>query len=156
MDKKQQQPKGILNREGECISHANKKNVRFKFPRKRKGKTFPSQIKVLYANANGIGDKEASLETAAHIYDAHIIAISETKQLTPKAKGYGKWNSKERKNRAGGGVAVAVRQDLVGQTSRVEGLDEEDHEIVWIEIRKNSKEKQYIGTYYGKQENAKS
>ncbi len=96
----------------------------------------------------------ASLETAAHIYDAHVIAISETKQLPPKAKGYGKWNSKERKNRAGGGVAIAVRQDLVGRTSRVESLDEEDQEIVWIEIRKNNKEKLYIGTYYGKQENA--
>ncbi len=46
-----------------------------------------------------------------------------------------------------------MRQDLVGRTSSVESLDEEDQEIVWIEIRKNNNEKLYIGTYYGKQEN---
>ncbi len=113
------------------------------FPRTRKCKQFPSQIKVLYVNANGIGDKMASLETAAHIYDAHIIAISDTKQLPPIAKGYGKWKSKERKNRAEGGVAIEVRQNLAGWTSHVEGLDEEDQEIVWIEIGNNNKEKLY-------------
>ncbi len=74
MDEKQQKHKGILKREGEGMCHANKKNVRFKFPRTRKDKTFASQIKVL--DANGIGDKMVSLETAAHIYDAHIIAIT--------------------------------------------------------------------------------
>ncbi len=61
-----------------------------------------------------------------------IIAITEIKQLPPKAKGYEKWNSKERTNMAGGGVVIAVRQDLVGRTSHVEGLDEEEQEIVWI------------------------
>ena len=133
------------------------KKVRFKKVRKNKpkGKSKFNRIRVLYANVNGIGDKTGSLLTAAQLYKAHIIAITETKQIPPKIEGYGNWKSKERKNKGGGGVAITARNDIYQRISMVVDIEDEDMDVVWVEVRKNQKEKLYIGTYYGKQENEK-
>jgi len=151
-----QQPKhSILKSPINNNKQGNEKRVRFKIPKTQKKKTeLITEIRLLYANANGIGDKMISLETAADTYEAHIIAITETKNLPPIAKGYSRWISKERKGRMGGGVAIAVRQDLSSKISKVEDLGEEDQEIVWIELRITNNQRIYVGTYYGKQENA--
>merc|ERR1712237_39125 len=91
---------------------------------------------------------------AAKAYDAHIIAVVETKQLPPKLEGYGKWNSKERTNRGGGGVAIAARADINSKKKKVENLDDDDQDVVWVELKQNNKKSIFIGTYYGKQESA--
>ncbi len=111
-------------------------------------------IKVIYANANGIGDKAASVESTAKAEDAQVIAITETKQIPPKLDGYMKWYSKERKGQQGGGVAITVRNDLAKNVNRISEFDNDDIEIVWIEVTISNVNKLYIGTYYGKQEKA--
>ncbi len=40
-----------------------------------------TELKIMYANANGIGDKINSIQSASELYGAHIIAITETKQI---------------------------------------------------------------------------
>ncbi len=111
-------------------------------------------INLMYANANGIGDKAASVESVAVLEDADVIAITETKQIPPKIPGYMKWVSKERKNQQGGGVAITVKEDLSKAVNRVVDFDESEIEVVWIEVTISNVNKLYIGTYYGKQEKA--
>jgi hypothetical protein len=101
-----------------------------KAPKKNKQLT---EVKILYANANGIGDKMNSIQSAAELYGAHIIAITETKQIPPKVPGFGKWIEKQRRNRAGGEIAIAVRQEIANIVTKVDDLGEGDQEIVWIE-----------------------
>ena len=153
-------PKGILKTAGINKGDHITKKVRFKKVRKRatrklKGKKRNNKIRILYANVNGIGDKCESLLTAAQAYDAHLIAITETKQIPPKIEGYGKWISKERKNRGGGGVAITVKDEIYPKISKIEDIEDDEMDVVWVELRKNQKEKIHIGVYYGKQENAK-
>ena len=133
------------------------KKVRFKKVNKirNKGKKKVDKIKILYANANGIGDKIKSLQSAAQLYGAHVIAVTETKQIPPKMEGFGNWISKERKKRGGGGVAITARNDLYSKISEVTDIENGDLDVVWVELQKNQKEKIYIGTYYGKQETEK-
>ena len=93
------------------------KRVRFKIPskgRKNKGnkKGKIDKLRIMYVNINGIKDKLLSLEANAEAYEAHIVAVTETKQLPPKLKGYGNWKSKERTGKGGGGVAIAARLDI--------------------------------------------
>lgn len=102
-------PKGILkdarNTETEETSRTAKK-VRFKNNKnkvRKKGKNKLTNLKLIFANANGIKDKISSVQAVAEEYGAHLVAIAETKQIPPKLEGYGKWKSKERTDRAGGG-----------------------------------------------------
>ncbi len=111
-------------------------------------------ITILYANANGIGDKAKSLESAASMINADILAITETKQIPPKIDGYVKWFSKERKDRQGGGVAITIREDLAQIASKCTEFDDEQEEIVWMELKASKDTNVYICTYYGKQEKA--
>ena len=137
------------------------KRVRFKSIKKkgmgthkRKGKNKIKSLRILYANLNGIKDKVKSLEIAAKAYDAHIVAVAETKQLPPRLEGYGNWNSRERKNKGGGGVAITARNDINPKITKVENIEDEDQDVVWVELKKSTKESIFIGTYYGKQETA--
>ncbi len=36
----------------------------------------------------------------------------------------------------------------------MDDLGEEDQEVIWVNLKKNNREWIFIGTYYGKQENA--
>ena len=135
-------------------SPSNKVRTKLIKRNKNKGKQTINCLNVLYANANGIRDKMVSIQSAAEEYDAHIVAITETKINPPKLQGYGKWKSKERKQRAGGGVAITARNDINNKVTKVTNLEDDEQEVVWVELKKNMKDKIYIGTYYGKQEKA--
>ena len=58
------------------------------------------EIIIMYANANGIGDKAASVQSAAEACEAHVIGIAETKQIPPTSKdthlGYPKKEKRDR------------------------------------------------------------
>ena len=136
-------PKSILKKENSKNKVHQEKKVRFKKVKKykTKGKSKLEKLRVLYANVNGINDKVNSLQSAAQLHDASIITITETKQLPPKLEGYGTWISKERKNRGGGGVAITAKNDIYSKISRVVEMEDDDMDVVWMEIRKNQKEK---------------
>ena len=109
---------------------------------------------ILYANANGITGKMDSLKIAAKLHNAHIITITETKTITepPKLDGY-KWIPKSRKGRLGGGVAMAVRQDIANNVKEVPDLEDQNQEVLWTQVSHGT-QKTFIGTYYGLQETA--
>ena len=86
------------------------------------------------------------------MYQADVISITETKQIPPKIPGYNNWIHKRRTGREGGGVAIAVKEELATKTSKIENMEDQDQEIVWIEIKTQGRNKIHIGTYYGKQE----
>ena len=150
-------PQSIL-RTSPKASNQNKK-VRFKNINKRtrtKNKKHGNRnadmpINVMYVNANGITGKMPSLTSAAIANDSHIVAVTETKTNTapPALEGY-TWEWKNRKGE-GGGVAIAIRDDLRPSARPVQNIETEDQEIVWIEIQMNNT-KLHIGVYYGKQE----
>ena len=153
--------KSILKSKTNGNEEKHQRKVRFKAIRNNRNKRVNNKsknklksLRILYANINGIKDKINSLELAAQLYGAHIIAVVETKQIPPRLDGYGIWKSKERKNRGGGGVAITARNDICSKISIVQNLEDDDQDVVWVELRKNQKEKVFIGTYYGKQESA--
>ena len=90
----------------------------------------------MYANANGITGKIDSLKTAARTHNSHIITITETKIQgdMPKLEGY-EWISKNRTRKEGGSIAIAVRNDLTNNATRVDDLEDQDQEVIWVEIR---------------------
>ena len=108
----------------------------------------------MYANANGITGKMQSLSEAAKTHNSHVITITETKTKgePPRLEGY-HWISKNRKEKQGGGVAIAIRTDMEKHVTRVDSLEDQDQEILWIEVMAGQN-RTYIGTYYGPQENA--
>ncbi len=50
-------------------------------------------------------------------------------------------------------MAIKVRQDIASIVTRLDDLGEEDQEIIWVNLKKNNRERIFIGTYYGKQKN---
>ncbi len=95
-----------------------------------------TELKILHANINGIGDKINSIQSSAELYTVHIIAITETKQIPPKIQGYGKWIEKQKRNHTGGGVVILVMQDISSIITRVGDLGEEYQEIRWVKHKK--------------------
>ena len=65
-----------------------------------------------------------SIQSAAELYDAKIIAITETQSAPPKIYGYCKWFSKQRKKRPGGGVAITVRNYHKGRTTIMQNMED--------------------------------
>ena len=61
------------------------------------------------------------------------------------------WINKPRNNRNGGGVAILIRNDILPITQRVENLEDQEQEIIWVKID-NGKKKVYVGIFYGPQE----
>ena len=76
-----------------------------------------------------------------------------TKGPPPRIDGYGTWFEKNRTQRKGGGVAIAVREDLINKCQPVDDLEDQNQEIVWIQLNTHQSNKVFIGVYYGKQEN---
>ena len=107
----------------------------------------------MYANVNGIiRGKDGSIQSAAETYQADIITLTETKQILPRITGYSPWIHKQRTNKEGGGVAIAVKEEIASKTTKVENIEDHEQEIVWIEYKPTNNNKIYIGAYYGKQE----
>ena len=118
---------------------------------RKKAKSTISSLKILYANANGIRSKMTSLENAAKLKSAQIICITETKGKPPTIPGYSEWHTGGRKE-GGGGVAIAVREDLTNNTQPIDDIEDNDQEIAWIRINGAYNNKISVGVYYGKQE----
>ena len=167
--KKDEEPKinevrettGILKKHQKGHPSARKK-VSFKKvnknTRSRQGKKPMKKVSkncnILYANANGISGKMDSLKTAAKMQNAHIITITETKTTgsPPQLDGY-TWISKGRTGRLGGGVAMAIRNDIEKNVTQILDLEDQNQEILWTQV-KHGNQKTFIGTYYGPQESA--
>ena len=109
------------------------------------------ELRIMYTNPNGALGKIKSIETAAHTANAHFVTLSETNfGKTPlPITGYS-WYNKPRKE-GGGGVAIAVRDDIHPHTNRVQNLEDQSQEIIWVELSGSNK-RVYVGCYYGKQE----
>lgn len=105
------------------------------------------------ANANGIKGKIRSLQSAADTHRSHVITIAETKGSAPKLRGYSPWMQKIRAGKEGGGVAIAVREDIAKCTQPVDDLEDHDQEVLWVQVNLNNRRKLFVGVYYGKQEN---
>ena len=106
----------------------------------------------MYVNVNGIKGKIESLQTAAETYGCHVVTVAETKQVPPRLAGYSEWMTKNRKHNGGGGVAIAVRNDIELNSTKIEISEDSEQEVMWIEIKLFKEEKLYVGVYYGKQE----
>ena len=107
----------------------------------------------MYVTLDGIKGKVESLEITATALEADIILVTETKQIPPKLRGYGKWISKERKNKGGGGVAITAKEDIYDRIEEIKDIEiPPNQDIVWanLEIAKNKNIK--IAACYGKQE----
>ena len=120
---------------------------------RKKGKK--QELRILYSNPRGATGKICSIEADAQTYDPHYIALAETKFSNEPLpiKGY-KWFYKNRKNREGGGVAIAARKDLLKSTTEVENLEDQNQEVLWVQL-KSFHETTFVGVYYGKQETDK-
>jgi hypothetical protein len=70
--------------------------------------------------------------------------------LPPRIPNY-TWIAKNRP-KAGGGVAILVRNDILLKVTAIDNIDQEDLESLWIRI-KNPEKDIAIGVFYGKQEN---
>ena len=108
----------------------------------------------MYSNANGIMSKLQSLEDNLQSEKPDIYCITETKLQgnPPNIQGYS-WETKNRSNKNGGGIAILINNQLVNQVTRIENLEEQNQEILWIGL-KHRTGTLHIGTYYGLQENA--
>ena len=65
----------------------------------------------------------------------------------PTIQGY-KWiNEKTRTNKGGGGVAIAVREDLLHRSQQPQNIETRNEEATWIQIKTNQNNLLFIGTY---------
>ena len=125
-----------------------------KTARKRKNNKKQKYLNLLYTNPDGITGKVTRLISAAQAANAQIIGLAEAKlgKTNPAIPGY-EWINKPRKNRTGGGVALLIRQDIHHLTEVIEGLEDQDQEIIWAKLE-NSRAKTSIGIFYGPKKNA--
>ncbi len=109
------------------------------------------KLKLIYSNANGVNSKIESIKNNLQTYESDIYCITETKLQAdpPPIEGY-KWETKNRTNRQGGGVAILIKNSQKNITTRIDQMEDQNQEIIWIEI-KQGKNTTYIGTYYGPQ-----
>jgi hypothetical protein len=70
--------------------------------------------------------------------------------LPPRIPNY-TWITKNRP-KAGGGVAILIRNDILPKTTAIDNTDQDELESLWIRI-KNPEKDIAIGVFYGKQEN---
>ena len=94
-----------------------------------------------------------SIETAVKALNAHVITLSETKGKPPQIEGYSPWYTEKDKKDKGGGVAIAVKNEISKFCQPIEDLETQNQDVAWIQINLHNKEKLCIGCYYGKQEN---
>jgi len=122
---------------------------------RRTNKMKQTEIRLLYCNVNGIRSKMESIRTVTKTEQSDIILLTETKGEPPMLEGY-RWYSKQRENGKGGGIAIAVTDELASITKETTPMENTELETLWIEIEAPKKERMYIGCFYGPQENANS
>ena len=110
----------------------------------------------MYVNLDGIKGKVESLEVTATALEADIILVTETKQLPPKLRGYGKWISKERTEKGGGGVAITAKDDIYGRIDEINDIEiPPTQDIIWVNLEIGRNKHIKLAAYYGKQETEK-
>ena len=143
--------------------HLHSKTRKKRIKRKHKTKKNVDKVKILYTNANGIRGKVESLYSALVSTEAHFATIVETKLEgdPPSLNGY-TWVKKNRSHRCGGGVAIAIRNDIIPQVRMIDNIEPDDEtEIMWVAVENKNKSKTQtkksknlaIGIFYGPQEN---
>ena len=86
-----------------------------------------TKLKIIYTNANGITGKINSLQAAIYEYDCNICCITETKlQGQPPILDNHTWETRNRTNKQGGGVATTISKDITKNTKRIENLEHAD------------------------------
>jgi hypothetical protein len=101
-----------------------------------------------------------SLLSALESCEAHFATITETKLESdpPFLEGY-TWLKKNRNIKQGGGVAIAIRNDILSQVRIIDKVEpDDDTEILWVAVgNRNTQKSKYknlaIGVFYGPQEN---
>ena len=83
--------------------------------------------------------------------ETDIAMLTETKGKPPALDGF-TWYSKERKNGKGGGVAIAIRNNLINHVNQPSVVESDEVEIIWTELNQPGKDKIFLGCYYGLQE----
>ena len=117
----------------EMTKTPNKSNTKHTKKGKKKKQKL-EKVRVIYCNANGIRVKIKSIETAALAQSAHVICITETRGPAPRIDGYSKWYEKVRDQSKGGGVAIAVRDDIANKCQPVDDIEDVDQEVKWAQI----------------------
>ena len=153
MKKVTEEPQETLN-EASAPDHKMKVRPEIKTNKRKKSKK-QTKLKYMLVNLNGIKGKVKSLENNANSANAHIVAVTETKQKPARLQGYGKWISKERTKKGGGGVAICARQDIANKLTKSKNTGNIDQDILWTEFKNTQKEITQLATYYGKQEKEK-
>ena len=82
-----------------------------------------------------------------------IVLLTETKGLPPTLAGY-TWVSKERKTGKGGGVAIAIKNNLVNHVSTPNITEKDEVESICIRLKLLQTKEIYVGCYNGPQEKA--
>ena len=77
--------------------------------------------------------------------------LTETKGEPPKIENF-TWFSKQREKEKGGGIAIAIKNELAKFSTIAKELEEGDDEIMWVKIEHQNREVDYIGCVYGLQE----
>ena len=96
------------------------------------------ELKILYVNPNGFTGKIKSLKSAAETYQAHFILISEArlKGKPPILQGYS-WITKNRTKTTGGGVAIAIRDEVQHLIKEIKDIEDQDQEVLWLNFNTN-------------------
>ena len=94
-------------------------------------------LKILQWNANGLSNKIDELNVLATDKDVDIVAISETKLTKSKQVYMPGWSiyRKDRNDRLGGGVILAIRQNLASKRLDINQNNDTKTEIVAAEVR---------------------
>ena len=94
-------------------------------------------LKILQWNANGLLNKIEELRELAIAKSVDIVAISETKLTKNKQVFMPGWNiyRKDRTDRLGGGVILAIRQNLTSKRININQNNDTKTEIVAAEMR---------------------
>ena len=115
-------------------NHQQNNNKPGKKQRKRKkGSNKKGTLNIFYANANGLRSKMKSLIANSSTQQSDIIMICETKGNPPIMDGY-KWHTKNRTSQKGGGVAIAIKTELHKYSSKLDDLEDNNQEVLWVEM----------------------
>jgi exonuclease III len=150
-------PKSRINiqskKENNGSTKENAKHTKTRRGRKKRD-TYTEKLVVLGTNANGLNSKKDSFKELLRNDKPQVAMVQETKmkrQNKVKVKGYEIFE-KVRKNKGGGGVMIAITNDIEGVPVIVSNHDEEV-EILVVEVTINSMRIRFL-TGYGPQEDS--
>ena len=129
-----------------------KKNRRGRGGKKQKD-LLSKKLILCGANANGIKSKKESFFNLLETYEPHVFLIQETKlsrKNQVRVKGYDVFE-KVRKNKGGGGVMIAIKDDILTTPVEVSPQEDDEVEILTVEIELQGLTLRIL-TAYGPQE----